>query len=69
MAGVRVDHVIACVAGGAPRSYGLAGQIDPGYKPAAEQRQRLLERAAESTRSGTRIPLVPGVIRAKPPAP
>ncbi|KAF0675462.1 cell division protein FtsA [Profundibacterium mesophilum] len=28
MAQIRVDHVIACVAGGAPRSYGLAGQID-----------------------------------------
>ena len=28
MAGVRVDHVIACFAGARPRSYGLAGQID-----------------------------------------
>lgn len=27
MAGVRVDHVIACFAGGRPRSYGLAGQV------------------------------------------
>ncbi|RMD90555.1 MAG: cell division protein FtsA [Alphaproteobacteria bacterium] len=28
MAGVRVDHVIACLAGARPRSYGLAGEID-----------------------------------------
>ncbi|KMW58417.1 Cell division protein FtsA [Candidatus Rhodobacter oscarellae] len=28
MAQVRVDHVIACFAGGNPRSYGLAGAID-----------------------------------------
>jgi cell division protein FtsA len=28
MANVRVDHVIACMAGGAPRSYGLAGEWD-----------------------------------------
>jgi len=27
MAGVRVDHVIACFSGGKPRSYGLAGNI------------------------------------------
>lgn len=27
MAGVRVDHVIACFAGAEPRSYGLAGEI------------------------------------------
>ncbi|KKL19369.1 hypothetical protein LCGC14_2466130, partial [marine sediment metagenome] len=27
MAQIRVDHVIACVAGGAPRSYGLAGEV------------------------------------------
>ena len=27
LAGVRVDHVIASFSGGAPRSYGLAGQI------------------------------------------
>ena len=26
MAGVRVDHVIACLSGGAPRSYGLTGE-------------------------------------------
>jgi cell division protein FtsA len=26
MANVRVDHVIACIAGGEPRSYGLAGE-------------------------------------------
>ncbi|MFN3148061.1 MAG: cell division protein FtsA [Paracoccaceae bacterium] len=28
MAGVRVDHVIACFSGARPRSYGLAGAID-----------------------------------------
>ncbi|EPX81259.1 cell division protein FtsA [Litoreibacter arenae] len=28
MAGVRVDHVIACFAGAKPRSYGLAGTVD-----------------------------------------
>ncbi|RVV98622.1 cell division protein FtsA [Mesobaculum littorinae] len=28
MANVRVDHVIACIAGGQPRSYGLEGAID-----------------------------------------
>ncbi|MDX5381925.1 MAG: cell division protein FtsA [Rhodobacterales bacterium] len=28
MANIRVDHVIACFSGGAPRSYGLAGAID-----------------------------------------
>ena len=28
MAGVRVDHVIACFSGARPRSYGLAGGID-----------------------------------------
>jgi cell division protein FtsA len=28
MANVRVDHVIACMAGARPRSYGLDGQID-----------------------------------------
>jgi cell division protein FtsA len=27
MANVRVDHVIACLGGGQPRSYGLAGQV------------------------------------------
>ena len=27
MANVRVDHVIACLSGGQPRSYGLAGQV------------------------------------------
>ena len=26
-AGVRVDHVIACLSGGRPASYGLAGEI------------------------------------------
>ncbi len=28
MANVRVDHVIACFAGGEPRSYGLAGEVE-----------------------------------------
>lgn len=28
MAGVRVDHVIACLSGARPRSYGLAGQVE-----------------------------------------
>ncbi|WP_421703669.1 cell division protein FtsA [Aliiroseovarius sp.] len=28
MANIRVDHVIACFSGGAPRSYGLAGAVD-----------------------------------------
>ncbi|MCR9146778.1 MAG: cell division protein FtsA [Rhodobacteraceae bacterium] len=28
MAGIRVDHVIACFSGAAPRSYGLAGQVE-----------------------------------------
>ncbi|MFQ6549564.1 cell division protein FtsA [Aestuariibius sp. 2305UL40-4] len=28
MAGVRVDHVIACLAGARPRSYGLAGHVE-----------------------------------------
>ena len=28
MAQIRVDHVIACVSGATPRSYGLAGQVD-----------------------------------------
>ena len=28
MAGIRVDHVIACFSGGEPRSYGLAGQVE-----------------------------------------
>ena len=28
MANVRVDHVIACIAGARPRSYGLAGEIE-----------------------------------------
>ena len=27
MAGVRVDHAIACVSGGRPRSYGLTGRV------------------------------------------
>ena len=37
MAGMRVDHVIACVAGGAPRSYGLAGEIELDGQPVGEQ--------------------------------
>ncbi len=28
MAGIRVDHVIACFSGAGPRSYGLAGKVD-----------------------------------------
>lgn len=28
MANVRVDHVIACLSGGRPRSYGLTGKVD-----------------------------------------
>ncbi|MGR3436047.1 MAG: cell division protein FtsA [Shimia sp.] len=28
MAGVRVDHVVACFSGAGPRSYGLAGEIE-----------------------------------------
>ena len=28
MAGVRVDHVMACFSGALPRSYGLAGEVD-----------------------------------------
>src|SRR6056297_3717160 len=28
MAGIRVDHVIACFSGAGPRSYGLAGSVD-----------------------------------------
>ncbi|WP_128910726.1 cell division protein FtsA [Tropicibacter alexandrii] len=28
MAGIRVDHVIACFSGAEPRSYGLAGNVD-----------------------------------------
>ena len=30
MANVRVDHVIACLSGGQPRSYGLAGVVPVG---------------------------------------
>jgi cell division protein FtsA len=37
MANVRVDHVIACVAGGEPRSYGLAGRIELDGNPVSEQ--------------------------------
>ncbi|SHJ36921.1 cell division protein FtsA [Palleronia salina] len=37
MAQIRVDHVIATLSGGDPRSYGLAGQIDVGGGPVTEQ--------------------------------
>jgi cell division protein FtsA len=37
MAQVRVDHVIACLSGGRPRSYGLDGQIALGEAPVSEQ--------------------------------
>ncbi len=36
MAGVRVDHVIACLAGARPRSYGLAGHVELTGGPASE---------------------------------
>ncbi|MBT8454936.1 MAG: cell division protein FtsA [Rhodobacteraceae bacterium] len=36
MALVRVDHAIACISGGAPRSYGLAGQIEIDDAPVSE---------------------------------
>lgn len=36
MAGVRVDHVIACLAGARPRSYGLAGAVDLAGGPVSE---------------------------------
>ncbi|SFP03003.1 cell division protein FtsA [Tranquillimonas alkanivorans] len=37
MAEVRVDHVIACIGGGEPRSYGLAGAIDLDGQAVSEQ--------------------------------
>ncbi len=37
MAQVRVDHVIATLSGGDPRSYGLAGQIEVEGGPVSEQ--------------------------------
>ncbi|MEM1064898.1 MAG: cell division protein FtsA [Pseudomonadota bacterium] len=36
MAAVRVDHAIACISGGDPRSYGLAGEIEIGNAPVTE---------------------------------
>jgi len=36
MAGLRVDHVIACFSGAGPRSYGLAGTIDLGGDQVAD---------------------------------
>ena len=36
MAGVRVDHVIASIAGGAPRSYGLSGEARVEYGEVSE---------------------------------
>lgn len=37
MAQTRVDHVIACFSGGAPRSYGLAGQVEIDGETVSEQ--------------------------------
>lgn len=37
MAGVRVDHVMACFSGAEPRSYGLAGQIPLGGQGVQEE--------------------------------
>jgi cell division protein FtsA len=37
MASTRVDHVIACFAGGAPRSYGLTGSVDVEHTQVSEQ--------------------------------
>jgi len=37
LANLRVDHVIACFSGGAPRSYGLTGQIDVENQIVSEQ--------------------------------
>ncbi len=47
MAGERVDHVIACFSGGAPRSYGLAGEIDLGGEMVREQQVSRVLAAAE----------------------
>lgn len=37
MANIRVDHVIACFSGAAPRSYGLAGQVELECQTVSEQ--------------------------------
>lgn len=37
MANIRVDHVIACFSGAAPRSYGLAGQVELECQTLSEQ--------------------------------
>lgn len=37
MAGIRVDHVIACFSGAEPRSYGLAGQVEVHAQTVDEQ--------------------------------
>jgi len=37
MAGLRVDHVIACLSGAEPRSYGLAGAVEVAEKVVSEQ--------------------------------
>ncbi|MCR9149032.1 MAG: cell division protein FtsA [Rhodobacteraceae bacterium] len=37
MAGLRVDHVIACFSGARPRSYGLAGEVALGEGPVSER--------------------------------
>lgn len=37
MANVRVDHVIACLSGASPRSYGLAGEIEIAANQVSEQ--------------------------------
>jgi len=37
MAGLRVDHVIACLSGARPRSYGLAGEVPLGEGPVSER--------------------------------
>ncbi|SDX96408.1 cell division protein FtsA [Citreimonas salinaria] len=37
MAGIRVDHVIACFSGAEPRSYGLAGEVDVAASTVDEQ--------------------------------
>ncbi len=40
MAGVRVDHVIAALAGGRPRSYGLAGAVERARRGGQRARRR-----------------------------
>ncbi|MGX9357315.1 cell division protein FtsA [Roseobacteraceae bacterium S113] len=37
MAGIRVDHVIACFSGAEPRSYGLAGEVEVEATQVSEQ--------------------------------